>query len=81
MEKELPVRKNIRLKDYDYSKAEYYHITMCVQDGHELLWVEEQGVGARIARPLNLNPCPLSHIGETVKTAIENIPSVSINGC
>jgi len=67
MEKELHVRKNIRLKDYDYSKAGYYHITMCVQDGHELLWVEEQGVGARNARPL-------SHIGETVKIAIENIP-------
>ena len=66
--KELPVRKNIRLKDYDYSKAGYYYITMCVQDGHELLWHEEQGVGAHIARLL-------SHIGETVKSAIENIPN------
>ena len=67
MEKELPVRKNIRLQGYDYSQAGYYHITMCVQGGHELLWVEEQIVGARIAHPL-------SHIGETVKIAIENIP-------
>ncbi|MCL2775310.1 MAG: hypothetical protein FWD71_18495, partial [Oscillospiraceae bacterium] len=67
MEKELPVRKNIRLQGYDYSQSGYYYITMCVKDGHEMLWKEESNVGARIARPL-------SHIGETVKTAIENIP-------
>ena len=35
--KELPVRKNIRLSKYDYSKAGYYFVTICVQDGHELL--------------------------------------------
>jgi len=35
--KELPVRKSIRLKGYDYSQAGYYHITMCVKDKHEML--------------------------------------------
>jgi len=74
MEKELPVRKKIRLKGYDYSQAGYYHITMCVKNGHEMLWEEERNVGARIARPSSPNPRPLSNIGETVKTAIENIP-------
>jgi len=34
---ELPVRKSIRLKDYDYSSAGYYFLTMCVQNGHEML--------------------------------------------
>ena len=65
--KELPVRKSIRLKGYDYSKAGYYYITICVKNGHEMLWEEERNVGARIARPL-------SQIGRIVKTAIENIP-------
>ena len=37
MEKELPVRKNIRLQGYDYSQAGYYFLTMCVEDGHEML--------------------------------------------
>ena len=37
MMKELPVRKTIRLKGYDYSSAGYYFITMCVEDGHETL--------------------------------------------
>jgi len=30
--KELPMRKNIRLKDYDYSSAGYYFVTICVKD-------------------------------------------------
>ena len=29
--KDLPVRKNIRLKDYDYSKSGYYFITICTR--------------------------------------------------
>ena len=70
--KELPVRKGIRLKGYDYSSAGYYFITMCVEGGHQLLWEEESNVGARNARPL-------SRIGETVKTAIENIPKFYAN--
>jgi len=32
MKKELPKRKNIRLKGYDYSQAGYYFITICVKD-------------------------------------------------
>jgi len=37
MEKELPVRKKIRLDGYDYSQAGYYFITMCVKNMHEML--------------------------------------------
>jgi REP element-mobilizing transposase RayT len=36
--KELPVRKNIRLKGYNYSNAGAYFITLCIKDGHEILW-------------------------------------------
>ena len=37
MEKELPIRKKIRLHEYDYSQAGYYFITICVEDRHEML--------------------------------------------
>ena len=30
-------RKNIRLKDYDYSKEEYYYITICTKYRKEIL--------------------------------------------
>ena len=51
MQKKLPVRKNIRLQEYDYSSAGYYFITICVKDGHLILW--EQNVGAIFNRPYN----------------------------
>jgi len=35
--KELPVRKNVRLKKHDYSNAGYYFVTVCVKDKHEML--------------------------------------------
>jgi hypothetical protein len=31
-----PRRKNIRLKDYDYSQPGYYFITICAKDGQKL---------------------------------------------
>jgi len=36
-QKELPVRKNIRLQGYDYSSNGAYFITFCVENGHEML--------------------------------------------
>ena len=35
--KDLPVRKSIRLKEYDYSQEGCYFITICVKNGHEML--------------------------------------------
>lgn len=35
---ELPSRKNIRLKDFDYSQPNYYYVTICVDDKRCLLW-------------------------------------------
>ncbi len=37
MKENLPIRKNIRLKDYDYSEENMYFITICVKDRLELL--------------------------------------------
>lgn len=37
MKENLPVRKKIRLKDYDYTQENMYFITICVKDRLELL--------------------------------------------
>jgi putative transposase len=37
MSEDLPARKRLRLKEYDYSQAGAYFITICVKDRHELL--------------------------------------------
>ena len=37
MKENLPKRKNIRLKDYDYSQVGIYFITICIKDRIELL--------------------------------------------
>ena len=44
---ELPKRKQIRIKDYDYSMPGSYFITICVADRKPILW----NVGAAICRP------------------------------
>ena len=70
MEKELPVRKKIRLQGYDYSQAGYYHITICVQNGHEMLGTVV--VGAATCRPF----VQLSDIGQTANDSINNISKI-----
>lgn len=37
MKENLPVRKRIRLNNYDYSKENKYFITICVKDRLEIL--------------------------------------------
>ena len=70
---ELPKRKQIRIKDYDYSTPGAYFITICVADRKPILW----NVGAATCRP------NLSKIGTVVETAIlqipEHYPAVSID--
>ena len=41
-----PVRKIIRLDNYDYSKNGLYFITICTIDKNELLWATDVGDGA-----------------------------------
>ncbi len=66
---ELPKRKNIRLKDYDYSKPGAYFVTICVKERKTIL--SEIIVGANSVRP---NEIRLTKYGEIVKSAISNIP-------
>jgi len=70
---ELPTRKNIRLKEFDYSSAGYYFITICVKDGHEVFWADNANVGANCVRPRlseygNIAEKEISILSETYNT-------------
>lgn len=45
-----PVRKIIRLDNYDYSKNGLYFITICTVHKNELLWATDVGDGAPYKR-------------------------------
>jgi len=67
--KELPTRKSVRLKGFDYSDMGAYFVTICVKDEHELLWdvppvSADVDVGAAFCRP------SLSDIGKIVENEI-----------
>ena len=61
---DLPKRKEIRIKDYDYSSTGAYFITICTANREEIFW---NGVGADIIRPQNV---PLSTAGKIVEQGI-----------
>ena len=54
------------MKSYDYSSAGYYFVTICVKDGHEMLW--SKPVGANCVRP-GIHP-RLSEYGNIVEKEI-----------
>ena len=77
-EKELPQRKPTRLKNFDYSSAGAYFVTICIRDRMNIL--SEIAVGEGLAPPeitVKLKPC-----GEVVKEQLQLIearfPSVTI---
>ena len=61
---DLPKRKEIRIKDYDYSSTGAYFITICTANREEIFW---NGVGADIIRPQNVS---LSTVGKIVEQGI-----------
>jgi REP element-mobilizing transposase RayT len=63
---ELPIRKNPRLKAYNYAQAGCYFLTICVKDRHERLGTV---VGAASCRP----HVELSDYGRIVKTGMERL--------
>ena len=68
---DLPVRKRIRLPNYDYSSPGAYFITICTRERRCIL--SEIAVGAATSRP------PESHLtalGEIVDSAIKSIPAI-----
>ena len=62
--KDLPVRKSVRLIDYDYSQAGCYFITICVNDRKNMLGDIVDG------------QLLLSEHGKTVELEIENISTI-----
>lgn len=70
---ELPRRKNIRLKNYDYSQAGYYFITICSKDKKYIFWDVGATSGRHYEKP------PLSNIGEIIDLEINKINSIYEN--
>lgn len=62
-----PIRKDLRLKNYDYSYSGYYFITICTQYNQCILCRGEQ------CSPEGTINFRLSQIGETVDIAINSI--------
>lgn len=64
---DLNVRKTIRLKNYNYSKAGYYFITICIQDMKCILCSDEQFSQEN-------KMFKLSAVGSLINDVIRNIP-------
>ena len=79
MEKELPKRKDLRIKEYDYSSQGAYFLTICIKDRKPILSniLKPVGVGA-----LDDPQIRLSKIGKIVEKHLlssENISGVIID--
>ena len=66
------IRKNNRLRSYDYSRNGVYYITICTQNREGILWDAVPAVAAAISR--HEISYKLSHVGEIVEQAICAIP-------
>src|SRR5690554_33105 len=73
MEKNLPQRKNIRLKEYDYSTAGYYFVTICTYLKKPVL-SKVVGGGFHAAPHTELTP-----IGEQIVKTINYINQQYLN--
>ena len=65
---ELPKRKTIRLKDYDYAQAGYYFITICSYNRKNLFGsIDTKPVGQGFYSCCNELPsCKLTKLGEMI---------------
>jgi putative transposase len=61
MENKLPNRKGLRLKNYDYSQAGYYFVTLCTEDKGHVLGTVVDGF------------MKLNNAGEMIKNWIEKL--------
>ena len=68
---ELPKRKKNRIQDFDYGKVGAYFVTICIENRKPVLW-NMDAVGAATCRPQSV---ALSHLGETIDIAINQIPT------
>ena len=79
MEEKFPHRKQLRLKEYDYSQEGYYFITICTQNKKHILGkiINEidKSVGANCVRPM----MKLSKIGHIINKEINKISKIYDN--
>ena len=83
MDKELPQRKDLRLKRYDYSSKGAYYVTICIQNRKRILSdivKPSVGVGA-LDDPLTpqIKLTDIGKITEKHLLSSENIPGVKID--
>ena len=73
----LPVRKIIRIPDYDYSTPGAYFITICTQNREKLFWSGRRGE-LRSPAGDHRSPLPaeLTHVGMIVEKEIEKLSTV-----
>ena len=75
--KTFPKRKSIRLKNYDYSTAGVYFITICTKDRKNYFWQPKEIycklIGKNVIRPYKI---PLSKYGRIVERKLLNIPRI-----
>ena len=80
--KDLPKRKDLRLKQYDYSSAGAYFVTICIKDRKRILSdiIKPVGVGA-FDDPLTpqIQLTEIGKITEKYLLSSENIPGVKID--
>ncbi len=69
----LPKRKQLRIKDFDYSGTGAYFITICTSERRNYFW---NSVGADIIRQQKIE---LSTVGKIVEQAISQIPDKYYN--
>ena len=65
---DLPKRKEIRIREYDYSAPGAYFVTICTANRENVLW---ETVGADSIRPQDIT---LSAIGKVVEQGVLQIP-------
>lgn len=74
---EFPKRKQIRLKEYDYSTDGAYFVTMCTKDKKHIFWNENvKLVGANCVR---LQEEKLSLVGRIIDNEIKGIDGIYDN--
>ena len=64
---DLPKRKDIRIKEYDYAASGVYFVTICTKNRAQILW---ETVGADIIRPQDVS---LSVVGKIVEQGVLQI--------
>ena len=74
MEEKLPIRKQNRLKNYDYSQSGAYFITICTKDRQNLFWKPGHTVTVGEDSILPHDKEVLSAYGKTAEEAILTLP-------